>query len=148
MMDTRMILLLIGGSILALLLAALLLILFLGVPWQAYRRGHGFISWFILQIISTNPVYPLVLIALLPDKRKSRLREEFRRELDARLGDSQPRTRTLTLESGKPLQSIGDLPTAGVSVGDLPTYGASVGNLPTAAPAQSIGNAETRDPEG
>lgn len=147
-METQAILLFIGVSIFALLLAAFLLVLVLGVPWQAYRRGHGFISWFILQIVSINPAYPLVLIALLPDRRKSRLREEFKRELDARLGGSQPRTRTLTLESGKPLQSVGDLPTAGVSVGDLPTYGLSVGNLPTAAPAQSIGNAETRDPEG
>src|SRR5687767_15180969 len=84
-MSVAEVLLVVGGAVLAVLVAALLLVLLLGVPWQARRRGHGFVSWFVLQVVAANPVYPMILLALLPDRAKARLRDRFARELDDRL---------------------------------------------------------------
>jgi hypothetical protein len=125
-----------GAAILALVFASLLVILLFGVPWQAYRRGHGFLSWFVLQVITVNPVYPMILVAILPDRAKIRLREQFTQELDDRLGKRGNRPTLPTAPAADPLRSVGDLPTSGKSVGDLPT----------AAPNQdrSVGDWETR----
>ena len=38
------------------------------VPLHARRRGHGFVSWFVLQFVGMNPIYPLILVAILPNK--------------------------------------------------------------------------------
>jgi hypothetical protein len=113
-----------GGFALGLLLVAILAALVFGVPRQARRRGHGFWSWFVLQILATNPVYPLVLVAMLPDRAKGRLREQYAAELDAKLqrptsGVSAKDTLTLV-----PDKSVGDLPTLAPpdrSIGDAPT---------------------------
>jgi hypothetical protein len=115
-----------GLAIASAVVAAILLV----VPWQAYRRGHGFVSWFILQIVALNPVYPLILLATLPNKARARLREEFARELDRKLAgaagaESPP---------GTPDRTAADRSMAG-SVGDLPTF---------VPPAGSIGDDVTR----
>lgn len=120
-----------GGGIL--LLCAVL------VPLQAYRRGHGFISWFCLQFLAFNPVYPMLLIALLPNKAKVRKREQYAAELDDKLaasGYTGPAAETL---SARIERSLGDLPTIDPvlrSVGDRPTRTAfrSLGELPTQDP--------------
>ena len=49
-------------------------------PW-----GHGFFSWLVLQFVAVNPVYPLILVAILPHKARMRLRAQYERELDERL---------------------------------------------------------------
>lgn len=66
-------------------LGLLILALCLIMPLQAYRRGHGFLSWFILQIMAMNPLYLLVIVALLPNKAKMRQREKYTAELEAKL---------------------------------------------------------------
>lgn len=129
------VLLVVGGMIAAGLVAAAVLVLVFAVPWQARRRGHGFFPWLVLQTVAVNPIYPLVLVALLPDRAKARLRERFARELDERLrGAGRPVSEPEPAPGAAPDRSLGDLPTAGASVGDLPTT----------PPERSIGDAETR----
>lgn len=56
------------------------------LPYQAYCRGHGFVSWFLLQLVSlNNPIFLLVLVANLPNKAKMRQRERYAAELDQKL---------------------------------------------------------------
>ena len=126
----------VGAFALLALVAALVLGLALGVPWQARRRGHGFASWFVVQLLALNPFYALILVALLPDRAKARARARFAAEIDLKLR----------------LAKLGTAVTAalavGRSVGDLPTQtadGRSVGDLPTIPPDnRSIGDAATQ----
>ena len=92
------------------------------VPVHAHRRGHGFVSWFVLQFVALNPIYPLILVAILPNKARMRLRAEYEQDLDERLREAG--------ESPDPAAGIpgsgraGDRATDGLtgpSVGDLPT---------------------------
>jgi hypothetical protein len=105
-------------------LAAAVAAAILIVPFHARRRGHGFFSWFVLQFVALNPVYPLVLVAILPHKARMRLRTQFERELDERLeaaGIHPGRAADLSLPSSG---TVGDRVTegsVGPSVGDLPT---------------------------
>jgi hypothetical protein len=109
------------------------------VPLQAYRRGHGFWSWFVMQILALNPLYPMMLISLLPNKAKMRRREKYAAELDEKLvasGYTGPVAETLSANIER---SLGELPTVDPiarSIGDLPTRGVlrSLGDLPTQDP--------------
>jgi hypothetical protein len=101
-----------------LLMAAITLI----VPVHAYRRGHGFVSWLVLEFVAMNPIYPLILVAILPNKARMRLRAEYARDLDDRLRRAGvvPAGPARTPGPG----SVVDRSTealGGPSVGDLPT---------------------------
>jgi hypothetical protein len=122
--------LVVGFSLMA-VLAALISLL---VPWHAYRRGHGFVSWYVLQLLSFNPVYPLILVAILPNKARTRLRDRFAQELDEKLE-----------EAGLPVAPrIGPAGAIDRSIGDAATA-ASIGEVPTADPRlRSLGEEETR----
>jgi hypothetical protein len=92
------------------------------VPLHARRRGHGFVSWFVLQFVGMNPIYPLILVAILPNKARMRLRAEYARDLDDRLRRAGviPGRAAGIPDTG----SAGDRPTEGLtgpSVGDMPT---------------------------
>jgi hypothetical protein len=134
-MEPTRLLLVLGSGIVALLVAALVLVVVLSVPWQAHKRGHGFLSWLVLETLALNPIYPLVLLALLPDRSKARLRAEFARELDERLAGVIPPP-TAPPTTGDP----------GHSGGGQLTTGGSIGDVPTAEPGRSIGDVETQDP--
>jgi hypothetical protein len=116
-------------------IAVVVVALMVITPLQAYRRGHGFLSWFVLQTLSFNPIYPLILVAILPNKARARQREEFARELDEKLMEVGQSVAQRPKPAGVPIdRSIGDAQTA-----------ASVGELPTADPRfRSIGEQETR----
>ena len=89
------------------------------VPLHARRRGHGFVSWFALQFVGMNPIYPLILVAILPNKARMRLRAEYERDLDERLREA-----GIVPARAPRLPGTGDRSTdglAGPSVGDLPT---------------------------
>ena len=105
-----------------LLLPVLAAAIALIVPLHARRRGHGFVSWFALQFVAMNPIYPLILVAILPNKARVRLRAEYERELDHRLREAGiVPTRAARFPGPGP---VGDRSTdglAGPSVGDLPT---------------------------
>lgn len=111
-----------GAFALVLLVGWVLAGLLFGVPRQARQRGHGSVSWFVMQIFAVNPVYALVALSMLPDRAKGRRREAYRAELDARLASAKgPAARP---DGVVPMQSVGDLPTVvphDRSVGDGPT---------------------------
>jgi len=105
----------IGLAIISLIAATLLVI----VPRYAHERGHGFIWWFILQVLTLNPVYLMLLLVMLPNRSRNRMRERFAAELDAKLKAQSHAT--VTFAGGAvPAKSIGDVQTA-VSIGELPT---------------------------
>src|SRR5262245_58179910 len=84
------------------------------VPLHARRRGHGFVSWFVLQFIVLNPIYPLILVAVLPNKARMRLRAEYEQDLDDRLREAGviPRRAVGLVGPGSVEdRSVGDLPT-------------------------------------
>ena len=89
------------------------------VPLHARRRGHGFVSWFALQFVAMNPIYPLILVAILPNKARIRLRAEYARELDDRLREAGIGPARAARFPGTGDRSTDGL--AGPSVGDLPT---------------------------
>ncbi len=87
------------------------------VPLHARRRGHGFVSWFALQFVAMNPIYPLILVAILPNKARMRLRAEYERDLDDRLREAGViPPRAVGLPGDRSPDGL-----AGPSVGDLPT---------------------------
>lgn len=110
------------------------------VPQQAHRRGLGFGSWFALQIVAVNPVYPLILVALLPNRAKERRRARYAAELDAKL-----------TAAGRPLPGVGaDTVPVDRSVGDLRTTdpaASMLGGRTVARPDRSLGDLPTADPE-
>jgi hypothetical protein len=105
-----------------LLLPVLAAAIALIVPLHARRRGHGFVSWFVLQFVGMNPIYPLILVAILPNKARMRLRAEYARDLDERL-------RQAGVVPGRAAGAPGTGPTADRSTEGL--AGPSVGDLPT-----------------
>ena len=105
-------------------LAALVAAAVLIVPFHARRRGHGFFSWFVLQFVAVNPVYPLILVAILPHKARMRLRAEYERDLDDRLRAAAADPDRPAGAPGPAAGTVGDRTTdgpGGLSVGDLPT---------------------------
>jgi hypothetical protein len=124
----------------------------LGVPIQAARRGQGFIGWFLLQCVSLNPLYPMILVAMLPNRSRDRMRRQFASEIDQLLEETGADLPVLSRDeqSHRPDRSIGDAPTA-ASIGDMPTGDPvrqrSIGDMPTRDPVErSIGDMPTRDP--
>ena len=103
-------------------LPALAAAIALFVARHARRRGHGFVSWFALQFVALNPIYPLILVAILPNKARMRLRAEYEQDLDERLREAGViPDRAVGIQG---TGSVGDrLPDglAGPSVGDMPT---------------------------
>lgn len=122
-------------------LAVLLLYAVLMVPLQARGRGLGFWSWLALQFVALNPLYPLILIALLPNRAKMRRRRKYAAELDRKL-----------MAAGRPLLHVAadTLPVPlDRSVGDLvthdPALASLLGDRSTARPDRSVGDLPTYD---
>ena len=103
----------------------LFLATFGAVAWQARRRGYSFWVWMLACIFSLNPLLILVLLAMLPDARKKRLREREMEELQKKLAA---------------------LPTIALSGDFLAVPAASLGDQLTTAPSalRSIGDEMTR----
>lgn len=61
--------------------------------YHAYRRGYQPIVWALAAIIALNPVFLLVVLAIVPHRRRLRMRERFASELDEKLDNVRaPRT--------------------------------------------------------
>lgn len=104
----------VGAVALAVAAACLLAVLaavLVTVPRQAARRGHGFWPWFVFQLVGLNPIYPMILLSILPNRARMRLRDEFAAELDEKLAAARPPAPAGTLAF--PRHSVGDLPTQG-----------------------------------
>ncbi len=100
------------------------LALFGAVAWQAKRRGYSFWVWMLASVVSLNPLLILLVLVMLPDARKKRLREKEMSNLRKKLAALPP------VELG------GDA---------LAVSTASLGDQSTTAPSalRSIGDEET-----
>lgn len=76
---------------------------------QTRRRGYGWVSWIVFSLLARNPIYPILLLALLPNKARIRQREQFAAELDAKLAATRPSSAAVTMDF--PSHSVGNLPT-------------------------------------
>jgi hypothetical protein len=112
-----------GTPWLLVLLVGFLFLLSLIVPVQASQRGYNFFVWLVAGMLG-NPIFLLVLLAIMPDfARKARRRKELA-ALEKKLTDQ------VVL-----LDPADVLPVEDESLGDQPTI------LP---PLRSIGDDETR----
>lgn len=84
-MTETVVLLVMGGGFLA--LAGWLLLL---TSHHAYRRGYNPIVWALAAVIAMNPIFLFVVLALVPNRARLRLRAKFAAELDARLAGGDP----------------------------------------------------------
>jgi len=118
---------------LALGVIVLVVAIFVAVPWQARRRGYSFWLWLITTFVAYNPIIPLVLLALMPNRARKRMREKFRAELDAKLA----------ARTGRPLVPAAATPTHSLAGSTMPER--SLGDMPTVAPPEpSLGDEPTR----
>jgi heme exporter protein D len=93
------------------------------VAWQARRRGYSFWVWLLASVVSLNPLLILILLAMLPDARKKRLREEEMEALQEKI-------------AALPVVELG---------GDAVVPAGSLGEQSTAAARlRSVGDEETR----
>jgi heme exporter protein D len=93
------------------------------VAWQAKGRGYSFWLWLAASGVSLNPLLILILLAMLPDARKKRLREEEMEELQEKI-------------AALPAVELG---------GDAVVPAGPLGDQSTAAaPLRSVGDEETR----
>jgi hypothetical protein len=73
---------------------------------QALRRGYSFFFWFGAGLLAINPIMPLVLLGLLPDRKRQKWRQQELERLRDRL-----RKRPAPLEARKMAASTIDSPT-------------------------------------
>jgi hypothetical protein len=52
---------------------------------HAYRRGYNPIVWALAAVVAMNPIFLFVVLALVPNRSRLRLRAKFAAELDAKL---------------------------------------------------------------
>jgi hypothetical protein len=108
--------------------------------FQAYRRGYNGVVWCLAGLLGQNPIFVLVVLAMVPHRSRQRLREEFAQELDAKLAGRDLPVAGSTV--GKPVRdrSIGDAATD--VPGRIDTR--SVGDQVTELPHRSLGDDQTR----
>ena len=91
---------------------------------QAYRRGYNPFVWGLVVILAQNPIFLFVLLGMLPNRARMKLRDEYAAELDDKLAEA------------------GIVPT--VAVG-LPVRDTSIGDAMTEMPRdRCIGDDATR----
>jgi hypothetical protein len=140
-----------GMEMLALLLLFALpgLALFSLIPAvQARRRGYSFLIWLLAGVAAFNPIFLMIVLASIPHRKRQQMREQFRRELDAKLAAAGAPKVPLAARP-VPDRSLGDQPTllpgAAASTADAPARDRSLGAAPTVLPAaRSLGDEATR----
>ena len=60
------------------------------VATQARNRGYSTGIWLLMSFVTFNPILVLILLTMLPDRRRINLREQWRGELDLRLATAAP----------------------------------------------------------
>lgn len=110
---------------------------------QAKRRGYSFFVWLLAGILVYNPIYLLVVLGVSPHRKRQQMREQFRRELDAKLTGEAP----ATVAAGQiPERSLGDhltVPPGLAAATDGPAR--SLGDEATIMPpVRSLGDQMTR----
>jgi hypothetical protein len=100
------------------------LLLALVVAVQARRRGYSFFVWW-LAVALGNPIFFLILLALLPDQARKTWRRRFTAALEKKLAVLPRRSPEPSRGIAQPDRSVGDQTTV-------------------APPAHSLGDEETR----
>jgi heme exporter protein D len=116
--------------------------------WQAHHRGYSFFVWLFVGMLAFNPIFLLIVLASVPHRKRQTLREEFRRDLDAKLAAAGAPAVSLAPRPAAD-RSLGDqqtiLPGASAATDGPPVRERSLGDLHTNAPvAQSLGDQPTR----
>ena|SRR5207248_11799021 len=125
------------GFLAYLIVPAFFAVLSLPVARQAKQRGYRFWVWVPAGALA-NPLYILIILAVLPNRAKQRLREQYLREIDEKRA---ARPDAPAGDAGRPVpeRSLGDRPTID------PTAQRSLGDVPTVLPREhSLGDEVTR----
>jgi hypothetical protein len=78
------------------------------LAYQAHQRGYNSVIWFLTGVVSFNPLFPLVVLALLPFRSRQMLRLKERNALNAKLGGAAPEAAPRALAPhGRPAPSTG-----------------------------------------
>lgn len=105
---------------------AVLGLLVVAIPaYQAYHRGYNPVVWGLAGIVSSNPLFILVVLGMVPHRARIRLRERYAAELDEKLA------------------ALGSAP-AGAAAGAARADTFTVGDEATRLPHRSIGDDLTR----
>jgi hypothetical protein len=103
------------GRVLAVTLAlaiASAVVVYLGFCWlvarQAQRRGYALVLWFLASVVSANPLLVLIVLAMLPDARRLRLRQAEHEALEKKLLGVQQRQQTGIVVAPERQLSVGD----------------------------------------
>jgi hypothetical protein len=102
------------------------------VAYQARQRGYSLILWFVAPLVIVNPVIFLVLLALIPNRKRMKLRTQFRNEHREKLDGFTPLFPSAPSELSA---GTGTTRTVYRSLGDMPTQ------MP---PERSLGDEVTR----
>jgi hypothetical protein len=78
--------------VMGLVAVGLSLLISLVVAVQAQRRGYPLVAWLVAGALA-NPIFLLVLLGVMPDFRRKRLREEEMDDLEKRLRQVRPSAR-------------------------------------------------------
>ena len=99
----------------------------------AGQRGYSLALWLAAGLNSLNPVIFLAVLALMPNRGRRRMREQFRTELEAKLA----------ARTGRPLVPATAVAPQSLAGSTLPER--SLGDMPTVAPTYcSVGDDVTR----
>jgi len=122
----------VGLLIIGLVIASPALFMYISIPLQARKRGYSFWLWFLACVVNIAlPIYFLILLPLLPNRARMRLREKFRAELDAKLASAGVSVHV------RPLPAL-------ATTGSTATVERSLGDMPTIVPRErSLGDDET-----
>ena len=105
----------------------------IAIAVQARWRGYSLALWLAAGLNSLNPVIFLVVLALMPNRGRKRMREQFRTELEAKLA----------ARTGRPLVPATAVAPQSLAGSTLPER--SLGDMPTVAPTdRSVGDEVTR----
>jgi hypothetical protein len=112
--------------VLSVLLLTSFVVLVVPTAYQAFRRGYNPVVWGLVGLFTLNPIFPLVILAMVPHRSRIRLREQFTRDLDAKLASVPGARFGEVADNATPVRthSLGDLATElppGRSLGDDPT---------------------------
>lgn len=103
------------------------------VAYQARQRGYSMPIWTLAGMLSSNPIYLLMLLGVMPDFARRKMREKEMQDLEARLKQKLRRVAA----DGSDTLPLHLSPAR-------PEPDRSVGNQPTCLPERSIGDNETR----
>jgi hypothetical protein len=103
------------------------------VAYQARQRGYAFFPWLIAGMLA-NPIFFLVLLAVMPDYARKVRRRKYLAELESKLAGH---SKVLSATPRVPIS-----PRAGKALAVAPER--SIGDLPTVDPPErSLGDEET-----